>query len=83
MCRNPFGARHDRPRGVGLRQRADDGAGIRAERRVQHGLWDGRRRVQLAGGYISLVGNARFGQHTGGSSVLPGRQFQFALTYRF
>lgn len=37
----------------------------------------------LAGGYINLVGNARFGQHTGGSAVLPGRQFQFALTYRF
>lgn len=37
----------------------------------------------LAGGYINLVGNARFGQHTGGGSVLPGRQFQFALTYRF
>jgi hypothetical protein len=37
----------------------------------------------LAGGYINLVGNARFGQHTGGSAVLPGRQFQFAGTYRF
>jgi hypothetical protein len=37
----------------------------------------------LAGGYINLVGNARFGQHTGGSQVLPGRQFQFATTYRF
>lgn len=37
----------------------------------------------LAAGYINLVGNPRFGQHTGGSSVLPGRQFQFALTYRF
>ena len=37
----------------------------------------------LAGGYINLVGNARFGQHTGGGNVLPGRQFQFALTYRF
>jgi outer membrane receptor protein involved in Fe transport len=37
----------------------------------------------LAGGYINLVGNARFGQHTGGSAVLPSRQFQFALTYRF
>ena len=32
----------------------------------------------LAGGYINLVGNPRFGQHTGGSNVLPGRQFQFA-----
>ena len=38
----------------------------------------------LAGGYINLVGNARFGEHTGGgSNVLPSRQFQFALTYRF
>jgi hypothetical protein len=37
----------------------------------------------LAGGYINLVGNPRFGQHSGGGNVLPGRQFQFALTYRF
>ena len=37
----------------------------------------------LAGGYINLVGNPRFGQHTGGSAVFPGRQFQFAATYRF
>ena len=37
----------------------------------------------LAGGYINLVGNPRFGEHTGGSGVLPGRQFQFAATYRF
>jgi outer membrane receptor protein involved in Fe transport len=37
----------------------------------------------LAGGYINLVGNPRFGQHQGGSSVLPSRQFQFAITYRF
>jgi hypothetical protein len=37
----------------------------------------------LAGGYINLVGNLRFGQHTGGSAVFPGRQFQFAATYRF
>jgi len=37
----------------------------------------------IADGYINLVGNARFGQHTGGSAVFPGRQFQFALTYRF
>ena len=37
----------------------------------------------LAGGYIGLVGNPRFGQHTGGSSVFNGRQFQFATTYRF
>ena len=37
----------------------------------------------LSGGYINLVGNPRFGQHTGGNAVLPGRQFQFATTYRF
>jgi len=37
----------------------------------------------LSGGYINLVGNPRFGEHSGGSNVLPGRQFQFALTYRF
>ncbi len=37
----------------------------------------------LADGYINLVGNPRFGQHTGGGNVFPGRQFQFALTYRF
>jgi len=37
----------------------------------------------LAGGYINLVGNPRFGEHTGGSNVFPGRQFQFAATYRF
>lgn len=37
----------------------------------------------LSGGYINLVGNPRFGQHVGGSAVLPGRQFQFAGTYRF
>ena len=37
----------------------------------------------LAGGYFNIVGNPRFGQHSGGSNVLPGRQFQFAITYRF
>jgi hypothetical protein len=37
----------------------------------------------LAGGYFNQVGHDRFGQHSGGSSVLPGRQFQFAGTYRF
>ena len=37
----------------------------------------------LSGGYINLVGNPRFGQHTGGGNVLPGRQFQLAATYRF
>ena len=26
----------------------------------------------LAGGYIDLVGNPRFGEHTGGSQRLPG-----------
>jgi hypothetical protein len=39
----------------------------------------------LAGGYqqLALVGNPRFGQHVGGANVFPGRQFQFAATYRF
>ena len=37
----------------------------------------------IADGYINLIGNARFGQHTGGTAVFPGRQFQFAATYRF
>ena len=36
----------------------------------------------LSDGYINLVGNPRFGQHAGGA-VFPGRQFQFAATYRF
>jgi outer membrane receptor protein involved in Fe transport len=37
----------------------------------------------ISDGYINLVGNPRFGQHAGGSAVFPGRQFQFAATYRF
>jgi hypothetical protein len=37
----------------------------------------------LAGGYFNQVGHPRFGEHSGGSNVLPGRQFQFAGTYRF
>jgi hypothetical protein len=37
----------------------------------------------LGPGYINVVTDPRFGQHTGGSNVWPGRQFQFALTYRF
>jgi hypothetical protein len=37
----------------------------------------------LAAGYIAIVGNPRFGQHAGGANVFPGRQFQFAATYRF
>ena len=37
----------------------------------------------VSGGYIGLVGNPRFGQHAGGANVFPGRQFQFAVTYRF
>jgi outer membrane receptor protein involved in Fe transport len=39
----------------------------------------------LAGGYqqLALVGTPRFGQHAGGANVFPGRQFQFAATYRF
>ena len=43
----------------------------------------GNNRNLLAGGYINLVGNARFGQRSGGSAVLNRSQFQFALTYRF
>jgi hypothetical protein len=38
---------------------------------------------EISSDYINLVGNARFGQHSRGSSVFPGRQFQFAATYRF
>ena len=30
-----------------------------------------------------FVGAANFGQHVGGSAVFPGRQFQFAITYRY
>jgi hypothetical protein len=37
----------------------------------------------LAGGYFNTVGHARFGEHSGGANVFPGRQFQFATTYRF
>jgi len=37
----------------------------------------------LSDGYFNQLGNARFGQHAGGSAVFPGRQFQFAATYRF
>ena len=37
----------------------------------------------ISSGYINLVGNPRFGQHSGGSAVFPGRQFQVAATYRF
>jgi hypothetical protein len=37
----------------------------------------------IADGYVNVVTDARFGQHNGGSAVWPGRQFQFALTYRF
>jgi hypothetical protein len=36
-----------------------------------------------ADGYVNSVNLPNFGQHTGGSAVWPGRQFQFALTYRF
>jgi hypothetical protein len=36
-----------------------------------------------ADGYVGVVTAANFGQHTGGSAVFPGRQFQFATTYRF
>ena len=36
-----------------------------------------------ADGFVGIIGAANFGQHTGGSAVFPGRQFQFAATYRF
>ncbi len=36
-----------------------------------------------ADGYVNNLGAANFGQHTGGSNVFPGRQFQFAITYRY
>jgi hypothetical protein len=36
-----------------------------------------------ADGYVGTIGAANFGQHTGGSAVFPGRQFQFAVTYRY
>ena len=36
-----------------------------------------------ADGYINIVGNPNYGNHSGGSAVFPGRQFQFAATYRF
>ena len=35
-----------------------------------------------ADGYVNCR-HRDFGQHTGGSRVWPGRQFQFATTYRF
>ena len=34
-------------------------------------------------GMVGIVGAANFGQHTGGSAVFPGRQFSFAVTYRY
>ncbi|HYU77922.1 MAG TPA: carboxypeptidase regulatory-like domain-containing protein [Vicinamibacterales bacterium] len=37
----------------------------------------------ISDGYINVVGNPNFGKHSGGSAVFPGRQFQFAATYRF
>ncbi|MCC7126295.1 MAG: TonB-dependent receptor [Acidobacteria bacterium] len=37
----------------------------------------------IADGYVNVVTAANFGQHTGGSNVWPGRQFQFAVTHRF
>ncbi|MFN8058531.1 MAG: carboxypeptidase regulatory-like domain-containing protein [Vicinamibacterales bacterium] len=37
----------------------------------------------VADGYIGVIGNARLGQPTGGGNAFPGRQFQFAGTYRF
>ena len=37
----------------------------------------------VADGYIGTVGNALFGEPTGGGGAFPGRQFSFAITYRF
>jgi hypothetical protein len=37
----------------------------------------------ISDGYVNIIGAANFGQHTGGSNVFPGRQFQFAVTYRY
>ena len=37
----------------------------------------------ISDGYIGVVGNPNFGKHSGGANVFPGRQFQFAATYRF
>jgi outer membrane receptor protein involved in Fe transport len=38
----------------------------------------------VSDGYIGIIGNASFGQPTAGATnVWPGRQFQFAATYRF
>jgi hypothetical protein len=37
----------------------------------------------IADGYVNVVTASNFRQHTGGSAVWPGRQFQFAATYRF
>ena len=34
-------------------------------------------------GMVGIIGAANFGQHTGGSAVFPGRQFSFAVTYRY
>jgi hypothetical protein len=36
-----------------------------------------------ADGYVGIIGATNFGQHIGGSAVFPGRQFQFAITYRY
>jgi hypothetical protein len=36
-----------------------------------------------ADGYVGVLDSPTFGTHIGGSAVFPGRQFQFAATYRF
>jgi hypothetical protein len=37
----------------------------------------------ISDGFVNVVTAANFGQHNGGSAVFPGRQFQFAVTYRY
>ena len=37
----------------------------------------------ISDGYVGIVGNPNLGTPTGGNNVFPGRQFQFAATYRF
>ncbi len=34
-------------------------------------------------GYLGIIGNVDYGKPTGGANVFPGRQYQFAATYRF
>jgi hypothetical protein len=37
----------------------------------------------ISDGYVGIVGSPDLGKPTGGNNVFPGRQFQFAATYRF